>query len=53
MSEIIAILDTETTGLKSHDRVCEIGIALVDLAMRLPASAVMDALTGDGRDGTV
>ena len=32
MSEIIAILDTETTGLKSHDRVCEIGIALVDLA---------------------
>lgn len=29
--EIIAILDTETTGLKAHDRVCEIGIALLDL----------------------
>lgn len=29
--EIIALLDTETTGLKPHDRVCEIGIALLDL----------------------
>ena len=30
-SEVVAILDTETTGLKAHDRVCEIGIALLNL----------------------
>lgn len=31
MPDILAILDTETTGLKAHDRVCEIAIALLNL----------------------